>query len=172
MSKRFLVIGAASLVLSVLVALTFVVVATVNAMAPIQQVFDVDDTHPAPGLSAACGFPVLIHEQGWIRDRFHTDNAGNFVMESLTFEHYRVSVINAQSGVTYASPQTGLIKFTPTFTSSSGVITNFVVPGGGKVLIDAGRFVVDADGNLSFEVGIHEYLEGDFQALCAALATP
>jgi hypothetical protein len=52
------------------------------------------------------------------------------------------------------------------------VTANFVVPGGGKVLIDAGRFVVDANGNLIFEVGIHEYLDGDFQALCAALATP
>lgn len=54
--------------------------------ASIQRVFVVDDTYPGPRLSAACGFPVLIHEQGRIRDSHHTDSAGNFVMESLTFE--------------------------------------------------------------------------------------
>lgn len=81
-------------------------------------------------------------------------------------------MINAQTGTTYTSPQTGLLKFTPTFTFASGVTASFVVPGGGKVLIDAGRFVVNANGNLIFEAGIHEYLAGDFQALCAALATP
>jgi hypothetical protein len=167
-----MLVGGVSLLMSALVALTLVLVATARAAAPIQQVFVVDDTHPGPKLSAACGFPVLIHEQGRIRDSFHTDNAGNFVMESLTFEDYRISVINAQTGTTYTSPQTGLLKFTPTFAYASGVTANFVVPGGGKVLIDAGRFVVDANNNLIFEAGIHEYLDGDFQALCAALATP
>lgn len=42
--------------------------------------------------------------------------------------------------------------------------------GAGIVVIDAGKVVFDADGNVIFLAGPHQVLEGDFAALCEALA--
>jgi hypothetical protein len=43
-------------------------------------------------------------------------------------------------------------------------------PGGGLVLVDAGRLVSDSDGNLLFEAGRHPIQDGNVSALCSALA--
>lgn len=47
----------------------------------------------------------------------------------------------------------------------------FTVPGVGVVLHDVGRVIYDtATGEVTFQAGPHQYLEGDTAALCAALS--
>jgi hypothetical protein len=50
-----------------------------------------------------------------------------------------------------------------------GVPFHFNVTGGSAV-VDAGRIVIDPDGNTLFIGGNHELLEGDLFAFCGALA--
>ena len=44
-------------------------------------------------------------------------------------------------------------------------------PGLGVVLLDAGRIVFDADGNVVFEAGPHQIVNEDFAEFCAAFAS-
>lgn len=44
-------------------------------------------------------------------------------------------------------------------------------PGLGVVLLDAGKIVFDADGNVTFEAGPHQVFNEDFTAFCAAFAS-
>jgi hypothetical protein len=47
-----------------------------------------------------------------------------------------------------------------------------VLPGAGNIFADVGRVVFDADGNIIFEAGPHQFLHGDVASLCAAMADP
>src|SRR5262249_14258875 len=143
----------------------------VHAAPPVRQVFEVNDTHPAPKFSAFCGFPIQIHEEGRITDIFHTDNAGNFVMESLRSQHYIVTMNNAQTGATFSFSQAGLIMFKQTFALSAGVVAHVTLPGRGVVFLEAGTFRVDNDGNLTFKAGPFDYHDGDWQPVCTLLAS-
>lgn len=51
-----------------------------------------------------------------------------------------------------------------------GLFFHLNFPGAGIVLIDAGNATFDAEGNLIHLGGPHQALEGDFSALCEALA--
>jgi hypothetical protein len=51
-----------------------------------------------------------------------------------------------------------------------GLNFHFSYPGGGLVLIDAGRLVANEEGDLVFEAGHHAIEDGDVSALCSALA--
>lgn len=55
-------------------------------------------------------------------------------------------------------------------TATVGLFVHMNVPGAGIVLIDAGNVVVDADGNIVHAGGPHDLIDGNFSALCAALA--
>jgi hypothetical protein len=44
------------------------------------------------------------------------------------------------------------------------------VPGGGTVLIEAGRVLSDEEGNLQFVAGKHQLIAGDVSAYCTALS--
>lgn len=144
-------------------------VSIVLASSPIMQVFDVNDTHPAPRFSKFCGYPVMIHEEGRIKDIYHIDQNGDFVMESLTGENVRITFINAQTGQSLTSVQTGLILYQVDGAFAAGVTAHFHIPGDGVVMLDAGKFAFDADGNLIFEAGPHDYIDGNWQSLCDAL---
>ena len=43
------------------------------------------------------------------------------------------------------------------------------LPNGGTIVIEAGRVLTDAQGNLQFVAGRHQFLEGDLSAYCSAL---
>ena len=51
-----------------------------------------------------------------------------------------------------------------------GLNFHLSLPSGGTVLIDAGKLHFDNEGNLVFEAGNHQFEDGDFGALCAALS--
>ena len=52
----------------------------------------------------------------------------------------------------------------------NGIIFRITVPGAGVVLLDVGRFVFTFDDQLVFIAGQHQFLAGDLEGLCAALA--
>ena len=54
--------------------------------------------------------------------------------------------------------------------SDVGLRFRVIFPGLGVVLLDAGRVVFDADGNVAFEAGPHQIVNEDFAAFCAAFA--
>jgi hypothetical protein len=54
--------------------------------------------------------------------------------------------------------------------TSQGLSYRVTVPGGGAVLLQAGRLVFDEAGNVVFEAGPHQVLSGDTDELCEALA--
>jgi hypothetical protein len=52
--------------------------------------------------------------------------------------------------------------------TNTGLLYHLNIPGVGAVLIDAGRIIRDADGNVLFVAGNHQLILGD-DVLCAAL---
>jgi hypothetical protein len=56
-------------------------------------------------------------------------------------------------------------------TASVGMRFRVAFPGLGVVLLDAGRIVFDADGNVVFEAGPHQVFNEDFTEFCAAFAS-
>jgi len=44
----------------------------------------------------------------------------------------------------------------------------FTAPGGGIVLLDTGRLILDGDGDVIFEVGPHQRQNGDVARFCAS----
>lgn len=159
------------LVRAVLIIGAMTTVTAAFAAAPIIQTGSFDDLHPAPRLSELCGFPLIVRESGDFRDVIHVDNAGGFVMESLKFQHYTVRVTNFANGVSLTSPAAGLIRFTQDDAFSAGLVTHFVIPGGGSLTVDAGRIYFASDGAIVLN-GNFDVRSGDVQPLCEALAGP
>jgi hypothetical protein len=51
------------------------------------------------------------------------------------------------------------------------VISRLTVPGSGAVFLDVGRIVTNqASTVITFQAGPHQFVDGDFAGLCAALA--
>jgi hypothetical protein len=143
-----------------------------KALPPDKYVFPYDDTHPAPHFTAFCGFPVIIEEKGVLMDTIHYDASGNYLFETLIAVQGEAVITNALTGKSLTTMQTGLIKYGLDTASASGLTALFHVPGGGPIMLDAGRFIVDlTTGQRIFEAGTHDYIDGDWQALCNALAT-
>jgi hypothetical protein len=53
-----------------------------------------------------------------------------------------------------------------------GMVQQINLPGAGPIFFGAGRIVVDGDGNVTFWAGPNDWIEGDLDALCAALSGP
>ena len=161
--------SARALVLVATLTAALAVAAGASAAQPTIQTGSFDDTHPAPRLSGLCGLPLLVRETGEFRDIIHVDNTGNFVMESLTFQHYTVTVINTANGISFTSPAAGLITLTQDDAFSAGLVSHFDAPGGGSLAVDAGRIYFGADGSITLS-GNFDVRSGDVQPLCDALA--
>ncbi|MCA1678368.1 MAG: hypothetical protein LC777_05175 [Actinobacteria bacterium] len=130
--------------------------------------FQVEFTYVDEGASAACGFPVTFHQLDRGTYELFYDQQGNLTrvqVQTLTdgtvtangitlLEHGRENnFYNVLTGVQMAAS----LEF------------RVWLPGLGVVIMDRGRLLFDADGNVVFEAGPHPALEGDFSALCAAL---
>ncbi len=161
------------LFLALLVCLATIPNVGARAMPPDKYVFPYDDSHIAPRFTRYCGFPVVIEEKGILTDIIHYDNVGNFLFESLTFQQAEAIITNSVSGKSLTTPVAGLIKYGPETVASSGLVAQYHTLGGGPIMLDAGRFVIDlATGRRIFEAGTHDYIDGDWQALCNALSRP
>jgi hypothetical protein len=91
-----------------------------------------------------------------------------------------VSIVEQIRGTdTFYSPQTGK-EFTSRFQNTehidlttntaavTGVVSLLTVPGSGAVLLDVGRIVFQG-GEVTFQAGPHQLVEGDLEGLCEAL---
>jgi hypothetical protein len=100
------------------------------------------------------------------------DSAGDpdYARLHLTFHDF---YYNSETGEGFAETESGtnLVDFpSGEEVTSAGLSYRVTVPGGGAVLLQAGRLVFDAAGNVVFEAGPHQVLSGDTDKLCEALA--
>jgi hypothetical protein len=79
--------------------------------------------------------------------------------------------VNSVTGKEIAAPyhNNTFVDFATGRANIAGVVFKAVVPGVGPVFLDIGLITVDRAGNVYFSAGPHQFFEGDFAALCAAL---
>jgi len=122
--------------------------------------------------------PVLDCPGFQVLDRFVV----NFVARRmLDREGNRIRLIEQVWGVdTFVNADTGkeipapyhnntIVDFRTGLAAINGVIFKAIVPGVGPVFVDIGRVITDREDNLYFSAGPHQFFDGDFEALCAAL---
>jgi hypothetical protein len=123
-----------------------------------------------------CGFEAHVSLDGTFANRIFENPLRNInyiheegtVTNPLTGTTLRVTDWYTELGTPPTSPDEGQGLFT-----DRGLVTHVVAPGGGVVLIDAGRLVWRYPDGLVFEAnGNHQLkIEGDLSELCAALAS-
>jgi hypothetical protein len=123
---------------------------------------------------ADCGdFDVLTDFEEDASVVLFFDNQGNEDFLRV-HEHFHDFFYNSVTGEGFAETDTVLdvIDLQSGTESLSGLAFHVTVPGEGVVLLDAGRLVADAEGNLVFEAGHHQIFGSnpDTEKLCAALA--
>src|SRR5215207_6627678 len=147
------------------------------------------ETHPPEATDIICGsgpnsFAVVATDTRTVTGRRYYDENGN-----LTQRHFREvfvgTFMNPLTGVSLDFVQSDTILHNlavpgdvSTGTEAITGSTRFFLPGGGVVLVDAGRTVIDAsDGTILFEAGQHHFDDyfayGDTSALqpiCDALS--
>jgi hypothetical protein len=114
-----------------------------------------------------CSFPVRVHEDAVITDTRYFDESGDVVRRVFPATFNGTA---SHAGNVVLERET----VNQTVTSDLAVITvglnwHFKLPSGRTVVIDAGRLVYDADGNLTFEAGRHQFVDREVRAFCAAL---
>jgi hypothetical protein len=123
-----------------------------------------------------CGFEADVSLDGTFENRIFDNPVRNInyireegtVTNPATGTTLRVKHWYTELGTPPTSPDEGQGLFT-----DRGLVTHVVAPGGGVVLIDAGRLVWRYPDGLVFEAnGNHQLtIEGDISKLCAALAS-
>jgi hypothetical protein len=104
--------------------------------------------------------------------RWLTDKDGNQVkgVEQVSGTD---TFINAATGKSIAAPFHNNVLIDPLvgLGASTEILSKVTVPGTGVVFLDVGRIVTNQAGNIiTFEAGPHQFFDGDFDALCTALA--
>lgn len=134
----------------------------------------IDQTIPAGGLTAVCGFPVQRHDELSIVVRVFTDNSGNVVKEIDSYHGTQTFSANGHSAVGRTTgPEIFLVHPDGSLTIQSNGPTRFVVlPGAGPVWGNTGHVTVevDPDGNVTSVTSSGLDATSNVAALCAALA--
>jgi hypothetical protein len=132
----------------------------------------VNGTFSDPGIpsSGLCGFPIVLSFQGTYQVTYFLDQHGGFVRATLHSNDVATAVNpangNSLTGHETTNIQADLVDATE---AHVGLPLHFNVTGG-SALVDAGRIVVEQNGDVVFISGDHEFLEGDLAGFCAALA--
>jgi hypothetical protein len=122
-----------------------------------------------------CGFPIELSFSGNVRTTTHLNQENNPVRIVQTFPDFTVTFTHGDHTLSTRAPALGILKFNPdgsldTFTFV-GMNAAIALPGQGQLLLDAGRIVFDADGNIVSESGPHQVFgTGDPSAFCAFMA--
>ena len=153
------------LLLTVMILLPFMSVSTVFAATPTNFTF-----HNEGSFEIDCGSYTLNYyyiQDGRVTD--FTDNAGNPTQELAQIDGNRI-LTNEATGYSVQAPghwtitadlQTGVVQ-------EIGLVIHLNIPGKGIVALDAGKIIVDADGNFTFLAG-PKLVDRD-AVLCAALS--
>lgn len=117
-----------------------------------------------------CAFPFEERLVGHVIITTFFDNEGN-----VTRRHLNVlgvgEATNPETGKTLQFVQANLYDDEASTRVTAGLRFMAHVPGGGVVLLDAGRVVV-VDGDVEFEAGPHQFINGDVEEFCGFLADP
>lgn len=119
----------------------------------------------------ACDFDLEVSFVGTLRITEFYDESGNLERIQIKGEDHGTAT-NPQNGKTASGRDNWLETVdlrTGTYTIR-GLYVRLNVPGHGVVLLDVGYAEFDGDGELVKLSGPHQAFEGDFAALCAALA--
>lgn len=163
MTRRFIMLAVVATVLTA-AALPAV------ALPPEQDSFEFVDEFTD---EESCGFAIDVSFVGQGTERLFFDQNGDLDKIILNLSD-RGTVTNPANGKTLKGRDawTVIVEFEngeDVGSSIAGLVFHLNAPGGGIVLIDAGRLVFD-DTGLVVVNGPHQLLEGDFAALCAALS--
>jgi hypothetical protein len=122
-----------------------------------------------------CGFPVTFTENGTFKVTTFYDDQGNPVESILSNSNVRYTSSATANGKTLVTnyPLVIITSFEDGTRLELGLRNAYSVPGEGVVLLDAGRIVIDlVTGEVQFEAGQHQFLEGDAEAFCSFFADP
>ena len=159
------------LLASALVA-TLAAAAPAAAAGPVRLTFTVDRTQVSTGLSAACGFPVQVHQEGKRSGLFFFDAAGNLTREILHDASFTNTWTNLDTGTVVKSPHP-IVAHTGYAADGSSVVRvtglEFQVS---PASMTTGRrvWLFDADGEFLDEIFSAGQDDGLLPGLCEALA--
>ena len=151
----------------VAVLLSLMPVGTVYAAPPDVQTFHDEGSFA----TVDCGDFLAL--QDFVEDSTVTtffDQAGNPVRAQVHV-HYDGTFTNSVTGLTLRDPARLpiTVDLQDGSVAETGLFYGITVPGEGIAVLDAGRIVFDADGNVLFVGGPHQFLEGGEALICAAL---
>jgi hypothetical protein len=118
-------------------------------------------------ICADFGFAVEFVENGTFKTRTFYDREGNIVKTILSNSNVRYTSTASANGKTL-STNYPLVFITRGDDADIrvGLRNAYHVPRAGVVLLDAGRLVFDANGDVVFESGQHDLLNGSVDAFC------
>jgi hypothetical protein len=161
------VIGAAAIALAL--------AASARAVEPATIVFTVDNFTWTDDL---CGFPIAHVENGTGKVTVFFDQQGN-ATKVVNTDMGRFAITASANGKTLVSnePTVLILDFEANTLAQLGLIAAFHVPGGGVILLAAGRLVVVPTGSPPTPAdviaidGPHQPIEGDVAAYCSYFAS-
>jgi len=121
-----------------------------------------------------CGaqLPITFIENGTFKTTTFYDREGNVVKSILSNYNVRYTSTATANGKTLL---TNYPLVFVTYTDADvrvGLRNAYTVPGVGVVLLDAGRLVLDPEtGDVIFEAGQHQVVEGSVSAFCSYFAS-
>lgn len=161
--------------LPALFALIMVVltIAPAFAIQPVTETFE--DTITNSVLASCDGFDIIENATTTLRLTTFFNQAGDPSRVQTRFT-YQGTFTNSSTGKSITDapdPQLYVFDVTTGELTTAGLIISVNVPGEGVVLLDAGKMVFDANGNVTFQSGPHhlygDQFEFDYKKLCAAL---
>jgi hypothetical protein len=157
------------LALCVSLVVGLAVIAPAAAVPPERIV--IEDIHIEQVDSTSCDFPFLEVFDGRVTITTYFDDNGNPIRVQFHLP-FHGTLTNEATGESVSADQVLQVSVELEEGTESDVGLRFrvVFPGLGVVLLDAGKVVFDADGNVVFEAGPHQIVNEDFAEFCAAFA--
>ncbi len=158
------------LILAMLFGLAMILGLAPSVVADQPEKVVIRDIHIIQTDETTCDFPFLEEFEGTVTITTYFDNAGNPVKVKLHLP-FHGTLTNEANGKSVSADQV-LIVFQDLEAGTEtlvGVRFRVTFPGLGAILLDVGRVVFDAEGNVIFEAGPHQIIHEDFEAFCAAL---
>ena len=155
-----------------LIAVPLALSATALAAPPTTEVtVVVDSVTVDEDICADFGFDVTFVENGTFKTRTYYDSEGNEVKTILTNSSVRFTSTASANGKTLLTNYPLVFITRGDGDIRVGLRNAYHVPGAGVVLLDAGRLILDIDtGEVVFEAGQHELLNGSVDAFCGYFA--
>jgi len=127
----------------------------------------VDSVTVDSDICADFGFDVTFVENGTFKTTTFYDSEGNVVKSILSNFDVRYTSTATANGKTLSTNYPLVFITYSDADIRVGLRNAYTVPGEGVVLLDAGRLILDpATGEVTFEAGQHEIVEGSVDAFC------